>query len=145
MESAAEGARSAGVDDVEVIGVPVPPMFPNVQPNPSLTRVINTNTLHERLSHLLDADAFVALPGMLGTLTEIVYVWEHASLARMHKTRKYPPIYLFKEPWRKVIEAMVETAGLFQEDFDLFRWVDTSEESIQAMIQELKTELQQEE
>ena len=73
MEAAARGARE---EDGRVVGVTCR-AFGRPGPNRYLSETIETATLLERLSALVEeADAFAALPGGTGTLTEVFLTWE---------------------------------------------------------------------
>jgi len=97
MEAVSRGARDAGG---EVVGVTVA-LFPERAPNPYLSEERPTRTLMERLQHLLRADAFVALDGSLGTLTEFFLVWNHIFLDRGHG-----PLVCLGESWRGRLETL---------------------------------------
>jgi uncharacterized protein (TIGR00725 family) len=74
MEAVSRGASQAGG---RVIGVTSPELFPHRSgPNPWVDVEIPARTIAERIGALLDgATAVVAMPGALGTLTELVVAW----------------------------------------------------------------------
>jgi hypothetical protein len=73
MEAAAKGAREEGG---RVVGVTCR-AFGRSGPNAYIGEVVETADLFERLSTLVErADAFAALPGGTGTLTEVFLTWE---------------------------------------------------------------------
>jgi uncharacterized protein (TIGR00730 family) len=93
-----------------------------------LTECINTSSMAERKSKMIElADAFIALPGGIGTLDEITDVMSLSSLDVVTG-----PIVLFNtdgyyEPFRIVINKVIETGFgrpeyfervLFSEDMD---------------------------
>jgi len=85
--------------------------------NPSLycNDVIVCETMHERKSLLFEnADAFITLPGGIGTLEEVVEMMTWAQLGRHEK-----PIYLlntnwFWDPFVELIQHMEESGFLHQ-------------------------------
>ena len=93
-----------------------------------LTECINTSSMAERKAKMIElADAFVALPGGIGTLDEITDVLSLSSLDVVNV-----PIVLFNtddyyEPFREVLRKVIESGFgrpeyfervLFSEDMD---------------------------
>jgi hypothetical protein len=73
MTAAAKSAREAGGC---VVGVTCR-AFARPDANPYVSDTLDTGDLFERLAQLIGgADAFVALPGGTGTLTEVFLTWE---------------------------------------------------------------------
>jgi uncharacterized protein (TIGR00730 family) len=73
MRAAARSAREAGG---RVVGVTCS-AFARPSPNEFVSETIETADLFQRLARLIQgADAFVALPGGTGTLTELFLTWE---------------------------------------------------------------------
>ena len=71
----AERALAAGG---EVIGVIPRDLFAREVPHRGLTRLVEVDSMHERKAQMADlADAFVALPGGVGTLEELfeIFTW----------------------------------------------------------------------
>jgi len=71
----ADAALAAGG---EVIGVVPRDVFAREVPHREVTRLIEVDSMHARKAHMAEhADAFVALPGGVGTLEELfeVYTW----------------------------------------------------------------------
>lgn len=98
MEAASRGAKEAGG---HVIGVTTS-IFDGVRlrPNAYLDEEIKFPTLFQRLHHLVTmADAWVALPGGIGTLSEVALTW---SLLQVGEVRRQPFV-LVGELWRKTI------------------------------------------
>lgn len=72
MEGAGKGAFEAGGESIGVIST----IFSSRDPNPYLTRVIDSQDLHERTQLLIEhAAAFVILDGQAGTLSELSFLW----------------------------------------------------------------------
>lgn len=111
MEAVSRGARAAGG---HVTGVTVA-LFPERVPNPHLSEERFTDTLIDRLRHLMDADAFVALDGSLGTLTEFFLAWNLRFLDRARG-----PLVCLGERWRERLRALGEGRFAIEpEVFDL--------------------------
>jgi uncharacterized protein (TIGR00730 family) len=88
-------------------------------PNPRM-HVIVTRDMHER-KHLLfeNADAFVALPGGIGTVEEIVEVMTWAQLGRHTKPMVFANILGFWDPMLAMLahmrdEGFIHTSHLMQ-------------------------------
>lgn len=78
MGAVADGALQAGG---EVIGVLPQPLFRREVAHAGLTELIAVNTMHERKARMAElADAFVALPGGVGTLDEFCEIITWAQL-----------------------------------------------------------------
>ncbi len=98
MEAASRGAKEA---NGYVIGVTTS-IFDTVRlhPNAYLDEEIKFPTLFQRLHHLVTmADAWVALPGGIGTLSEVALTW---SLLQVGEVRRQPFV-LVGEIWRRTI------------------------------------------
>lgn len=77
MRAVADGARAHGG---EVIGV-IPDLFRPELAHPDITQLIETQGLPARKQRMFElGDAFVALPGGLGTIEELLEVWDWARL-----------------------------------------------------------------
>lgn len=98
MEGASRGAQEAGG---YVIGVTTS-LFDKTRPtaNPYIDEEIKLPTLFQRLHYLVTlAEAWVALPGGIGTLSEVALTW---SLMQVGELRP-GPFVLVGEMWRKTI------------------------------------------
>jgi uncharacterized protein (TIGR00725 family) len=135
MEGASRGAVKAGA---EATGVLVPSLFPQRYSggNEFLTCAINETTLLSRIDKMLHiAPKFVvALPGTLGTLTEILCVWNQAMLAPLRQAR--PSLLVaFRDPWERTLEGIM-TALALPREIMCVKFVDTVEEAVSAVMAE---------
>ncbi|HEX4245835.1 MAG TPA: TIGR00730 family Rossman fold protein [Acidimicrobiales bacterium] len=79
----ADAALEAGG---EVRGVIPRNLFRREVPHPGLTQLIEVDSMHQRKQTMIElADAFVALPGGMGTLEELTEVATWAQLGLHHK------------------------------------------------------------
>ncbi len=129
-----KGLMGAVADSVldnggKVIGVlPDVPLI-QARKHTGLTECINTSSMAERKSKMIElADAFIALPGGIGTLDEITEVLSLSSLDVVSG-----PIILFNtegyyEPLRTVIRNIVESGFGRSEYFDGVLFSDDIEE-----------------
>ena len=133
MEAASKGAKAAGG---HVIGVTVA-LFEEAGyrtgPNPYNDEIIRYDTLHERLLHLVSrGDAAIALPGGIGTLSEVFLTW---SLLQVGEIRRKPFI-LLGEWWTGIMECVYgDGTYIREEDRSLLRVAYTPDEVI-ALLRE---------
>lgn len=98
MGAATRGATAAGG---EAIGVTTG-IFTTRAPHPALTAVWTEPDYLSRLATLCrHAHGFVALPGALGTLSEWTTAWCLMTIGQAA-----PPLYLFEDPWRPIVDAI---------------------------------------
>ena len=131
MEAASRGAREAGG---HVIGVTVE-LFERRGPvNPWVNERVHTPDLFARLRHLVhEADAFVAVTGSIGTLTELFLCWTMLSVS----ARPQAPLVLMGTHWREWLET--HRAPEFVPGH-LFRFVevaDTPQATARAVVEAL--------
>ena len=82
---------------------------------------IITRDMHERKSTMFDrADAFVALPGGIGTLEELVEQMTWAQLGRHKKPILIANINGFWDPLLSLVRHMVEEGFVPEDQLDLF-------------------------
>jgi uncharacterized protein (TIGR00730 family) len=101
MEAAALGATDAGGS---TIGFTAPPIFPGrTGANAHIDTEVPAATLTERIHMLVDsADGFLVMPGSIGTLTELMVVWNTAFVAR-YSGQPAKPLAAVGEPWRSLV------------------------------------------
>jgi len=120
MEAASRGAKEAGG---HVIGVTTS-LFDEVRlhPNAYLDEEIKFPTLFQRLHHLVTmADAWVALPGGIGTLSEVALTW---SLLQVGEVKRQPFV-LVGEMWRATIERFSNDRYVRPPYRELVKYADT--------------------
>lgn len=101
MAAVSQGAAEAGA---EVIAVTAPELFPQ-RPgaNRWATIEIPRTTLARRIGELIDESAAtIALPGSLGTLTELMVAWNDAYVETMGR-RKIKPTVTVGEGWSELV------------------------------------------
>jgi len=99
----------------EVIGI-IPRFLENRENANTRGDLIVTNDMHERKQRMFDeADAFVALPGGVGTLEEVVEQMTWAQLGRHHKPILIANIAGFWKPLCVLLDHM-KTLGFIRPD-----------------------------
>lgn len=107
MEAASRGACEAGG---HVIGVTCGLIegWRGLRPNPWVREEQKFDTLRERLGHLVEfCDAAVALPGGIGTLSEVALTW---SLLQTGEIRR-KPLVVVGHVWSATVSAFLAHAG----------------------------------
>ncbi len=128
MEAVSRGAAEVGG---RVIGVTAPDVFPGrAGANSHVTEERPAATITERIQDLLTlSDAVIALPGSLGTLTELVVAWNLALVAP-YSDRHPLPIVTVGETWAELVEMLTDRLAT---DGALVQCVATVEEAVAAV------------
>lgn len=124
MAAASQGAAEAGgivhgitVDQLEAIGESVP--------NQWLTQEFRYPNLRQRLDHLIDkANAYVTMPGGVGTAQEFIEVWQ---LMRLGDIEKHPLI-TYGDFWTPFVDQLLQSAYVSPRDTAYITNVQTTEE-----------------
>jgi uncharacterized protein (TIGR00730 family) len=133
MEAANKGALEAGVSS---IGLNIE--LPEEQAlNPYTTKSIVFHHFYVRKVMLVKyATAFIIMPGGLGTLDELTEV---LTLMQTHKIIPFPVILFDSKYWKGFLDWLhSETLArdfVYEEDFDLLRVCDTTDEVVQTVQQ----------
>jgi predicted Rossmann-fold nucleotide-binding protein len=135
MEAVSAGAAEAGG---RVIGVTAPGVFPHRSgANRHVTEERPASTITDRIQDLLTiSDAVIALPGSLGTLTELVLAWNIAFVAPL-SGELARPIVAVGPMWSELVPFLSErlaTKG------DLVRCVSTVDEAVAVVLAHLDSE-----
>lgn len=132
MEAVSLGARQVGG---HVIGVTVPNVFPD-RPggNEHLTEENRAASLLERIHEMVEVSiASIALPGSLGTATELIVAWNLAFVARFAGAEPKPVIAV-GEQWQRLVPLLTSE---LKTDGTLVTLVDTVDEAVQAVASTL--------
>ena len=130
MAAVSRGAYEVGG---RVIGLTMQ-HWTNVEPNQWNADLRWSKNYGTRLNHLLNCDGVIALPGGVGTLSEMAIVWA-ASQTEGHAL----PLVLLGDCWPPVIQSMRENLVISERDLDLLRFAASPEEA----IREIQTGLQE--
>jgi uncharacterized protein (TIGR00730 family) len=101
MQAANEGARLAGAGtDHESIGIRVDLPFEQ-DVNPFVSQAFEHRTFFSRLHHfVLVSDAYVVVPGGIGTVLEMMMVWQLLQVRKLYDT----PLILAGTMWAELVE-----------------------------------------
>lgn len=129
MHAVSEGASEAGG---VVYGMTAPRAFPHRSgPNPFVTHERPAATLGSRIVDLVEiADASIALPGSIGTATELIVAWNYAFVARYAGTAPKPVIAV-GSPW---IEILPTLSAALDTDGGLVAVVDDVDDAVRRVL-----------
>src|SRR4051795_10812708 len=101
MQAANEGARIAGADpDRGSVGIRVELPFEQ-DVNPFVGQAFEHKTFFTRLHHfVLVSDAFVVVPGGIGTVLEAMMIWQLLQVRKLYDT----PLILAGAMWGELVE-----------------------------------------
>src|SRR6516162_1744049 len=101
MQAANEGARAAGASaEARSVGIRVDLPFEQ-EVNPFVDQVFEHRTFFSRLHHfVLVSDAFVVVPGGIGTVLETMMIWQLLQVRKLYET----PLILVGEMWADLVE-----------------------------------------
>lgn len=138
MQAANEGSLSADPEALRrSVGIRVDLPFEQ-EINPFVGQAYVHRTFFSRLHHFMIAsDAFIVVPGGIGTLLEMSVAWQLLQVRRLGQT----PLILVGKMWEELVgwgrqwmlREGIELAG--ETDFDIPRCVDSIEAAI-ALIRE---------
>jgi uncharacterized protein (TIGR00730 family) len=141
MQAANEGANAAGAPGSVGIRVELP--FEQ-DVNPFVMQAFEHETFFTRLHHFVIAsDAFVVVPGGIGTVLEMLMIWQLLQVRHVDKV----PLILVGKMWRGLVDwartSMLDTrlALASPQDFDIPTCVETADEAI-ALVRNLHKEWQ---
>src|SRR5262245_2684961 len=130
MQAANEGAASAGGNHSMGIRVDLP--FEQ-EVNPFVEQAFEHKTFFSRLHHFVIAsDAFVVVPGGIGTVLEMLMIWQLLQVRHMENV----PLILVGKMWTGLVQwartSMLDPrlALANPEDLDIPRCLDNADEAI---------------
>ena len=135
MGAVARAARAGGARTVGVI----PRALVDLEVGDTDSdELVVTETMRERKGEMDSrADAFVALPGGLGTLEELLEIWVARTLAMHGK----PVVVLDPDgvygPLREQVDLLVRAGFVRSSGRDVVTWVRTAVEAVTAVEEEL--------
>jgi uncharacterized protein (TIGR00730 family) len=141
MEAANEGAAAVNASErSRSVGIRVDLPFEQ-EVNPFVEQAFEHKTFFTRLHHfVLTSDAFLVVPGGIGTVLELMMVWQLQQVRHMRET----PLILVGKMWADLVEwtrkHLLSTQPPLADPVDLAipRCVNTADEAI-ALIREYHT------
>jgi uncharacterized protein (TIGR00730 family) len=138
MQAANEGAASANAPERNrSVGIRVDLPFEQ-EVNPFVEEAFEHKTFFTRLHHfVLTSDAYVVVPGGIGTVLELTMIWQLLQVKHMHDA----PLILIGKMWGELVGwtkkylLMPELPLASPEDMMIPRCVDTADEAV-ALLRE---------
>lgn len=129
MAAASHGASEAGA---QVIGARCMALERQrgIGPNKWVTECIDSDSLRDRLMVLVDTpDAYVIMPGGLGTLLELTFVADSMRCGDIERR----PIICYGEFWRPVIKHVAESGYMHHQGWGPLDFADTPEQVVELL------------
>jgi uncharacterized protein (TIGR00730 family) len=123
MAAAARGAKDR---HGRTIGVTVAALA-HLPTNRWIDEEVTTTSLFARLEQLVTlAEAYVVLPGGIGTLLELTVVWNLLEL----RTFPFRPLVAIGDGWRRVLRALPRHTAVRPVDLGMLTLVPTPEQAV---------------
>jgi uncharacterized protein (TIGR00730 family) len=136
MEAASRGAAEANAHVIGVTTVQLE-LIRNQGCNQWVKDEIKYPTLRERLLHLItEADGYVVMPGGVGTLNELITVWE---LMRVGDIRARPLI-CYGAYWQHTLAELKKSPYVPPHYWNLIEFADRPEEAVAKLNAHLNEE-----
>lgn len=133
MEAISRGASQEGGNVIGVTSEAIEAIRDGIQPNRWVAVEVRHKTLRDRLMYLItEADAYVVMPGGLGTLTEVVLVWELMRVGEISRR----PIVCFGDYWGEMLVGLRYSQYIQSQMWDYITFVDTEQELLEALATE---------
>ena len=144
MEAVSVGASSVAGSSIE--GILSPAAFPSQSEtgNGHLThRTYTADLPHRIIAFLARCQAFVALPGGLGTLTELCLTWNTAAVSQLQATHSSRPMCLLadRQPWEALLGRCRQLLPITEQFMAHVTFVD-SVDDILSRLHEARTQQQ---
>ncbi len=131
MGELADAAIEAGG---EVIGIMPHALAKREQPVPNAADLRIVGSMHERKAMMADlADAFIAMPGGIGTLEEIFEVWTWAQLGQHRKPCCFLSVNGYYDNLFLFVDHMIKEGFLLAADRDILIVRDSPEDIMAAI------------
>src|SRR6516164_7085168 len=133
MQAANEGAASANAPErIRSVGIRVELPFEQ-EVNPFVEQAFEHKTFFSRLHHfVLTSDAFVVTPGGIGTVLELMMIWQLLQVKHVHDA----PLILVGKMWAPLVEwaktylAKADPPLANAADMTIPRCVNTADEAV---------------
>ena len=131
MEAISKGASEYGV---EVTGCTTPNLFLGREGgNQYINNEIKSTSLSNRIGDLVGySNIIIVLPGTIGTLTELLLVWNQEFIKECNEIETTHTIYLHEAFWKPILEEMSDNLKLplnlidyFSDEKDLMKKINS--------------------
>lgn len=122
----------------EVTGVIPHKLAGKERAHQALTELVAVETMHERKAQMANrCDAFLVLPGGLGTLEELFEVWSWAQLGFHHKPIGILDTHGYFRPLRELMDHVTTSAFMRHADLDLVTFDDDPERLLERLSEKI--------
>jgi uncharacterized protein (TIGR00730 family) len=133
MTAVSQGASEAGGHVIGVTSAQIEQFRP-LGANQWVAEEIRYESLRDRLMHLvLNNDGMIALPGGIGTLSEMMLAWSFLQVGEVEKR----PFALLGEMWPAGIQAFYHPDYMRQEHLDLLYYADSPETAVNHIVKNI--------
>lgn len=132
MEAASKGAAEAGGT---ALGVTAPALFPG-RPgaNRFVTEVVEAGSLAERIGRMiLMSEGCMALPGSIGTATELLMAWNTNHIRRRSGLHRYPSVAVGRR-WDGLRATLTRDLEAFDDDI---YWAKSGSEGTKWLLTQI--------
>lgn len=130
MEAVSKGAKEAGGRVIGVTAALFEERLGRRGPNGYVDEVIRYQTLRERVNHLvLECHAAVALPGGVGTLSEIMLTWSYLQVEDIRPI----PLILIGDRWRRLMEQFYDPDQIDDRTMAMVRYSRTPQDAVSML------------
>ena len=130
-------AGNRGAEDAGGVSIGLNIVLPHEQkPNDHVTPELCFNFHYfgiRKMHFLMRANAIAMFPGGFGTLDEM---FEALTLIQTGRMKPVPFLLFGRAFWESIInwQALADAGTIAEEDLDLFRYVETAEEAVEAIL-----------
>lgn len=129
MEAASRGAAEAGARVIGVTTAAIEALRPQ-RANRWVAEEVAQNLFSQRIDYLVrSAQGFVAMPGGIGTLHEIVAVWEIMRVGEI----PLAPLVCYGPYWEDILRPLMNNRYLHPDYLPLLRFASTPEAVVAAV------------
>lgn len=137
MGVVADAALEAGA---RVIGVIPTALVEHERANYRCTELIVVNTMHQRKALLMEhANAFMALPGGIGTFEEIIEVWVWRQLGYHTKPLAFLNIHNYFDLFLQAMNYSMQEGFLTQQQMSLLHCSDNAQDLLARLFPDTST------
>ena len=110
--------------------------------NQYLTDTAIARNLSDRIHRMLrESEYYVAFGGTIGTVTELMVVWNAATLRPMFGGIPQK-IYALRSAYEKPLKDLIEATKIYPEDVSLVTYFDTAEELLEMIEKDYNQRVQ---
>ena len=110
--------------------------------NQYLTHTVIARNLSDRIHRMLrESEYYVAFGGTIGTVTELLVVWNAATFRPMFGGMPQK-IYALRSAYEGALKHLIEATKIYPEDVSLVTYFDTAEELLEMIEKDYNKRVQ---